>query len=135
MTITTEGLGYRAGIPGVEAFFWNKTTAGKFCQSQAHEQITSTLQQYVNTMERASWVGPYYQSIRKDQAFENINRLIAEAKNMQLMQLVNSVVSAEQDLRALIPSARHPYNSYAVQLIEELIWQCISYRKQLKAAV
>lgn len=135
MTITTEGLGYRAGIPGAQAFFWDKTTAGIFCKIQAHEQIISTLQQYLSTMERASWVGMYYQSIRKDQAFENLNRLITEARNMQLMQLANAVVSLEQDLRVLIPSARHPYNAYAVPLVDGLVWTCISYRKQLKAAV
>lgn len=135
MTIKSEGLGYSAGLPGAQSFFWDKTTAGKFCHQQAKEQIIETLNSFLNTMERASWVGLYYQSIRKDQAFQNIHTLISDAGCMNLLQLANSVVENEQDLCVLAPSKKHPYYEFATQLIDGLIWQCISYRKQLKAAV
>ena len=127
--IQPEGCGFKTDS---DKFFWNRLSAGKFCESQLYGNLLSSLQKYLEYNSNALALGPTYNTIRRDVAFSNLNQYLRTEHTPSLLQLALEVLDLEAHLRAIIPGKNHPYHLNSKSQCNELIWLCIRIRKQFK---
>ena len=127
--VKPDGFGYIALLPESNAFFWNKNTAGKFCEAQTKEYIQIELRKYVD---KADFQQGFYKTIRKFNALEHLKQYVLSLPAQSLLELANEVLALEPELRAIIPSIKHPCHKISRSQVNDLIWLCIRIRRQFK---
>ena len=128
--INPDGFGFTAHLPKTNAFFWSKVSAGNFCEAKTKEYIHHELRRYVDN---ADFQRGFYQTIRKHDALEKLKNFVQIALPPSLREYTSQVLELEQELRAIVPSTKHPCHHASKQQLDNLIWLCIRIRKQLKS--
>ena len=127
--VTADGYGYKTDN---NKFFWSNVSAGKFCEAQLYKNLLQSVCNYVDYVTKATALGLFYNTIRKDNAFQMLTRFVNAQHTQSLPELANQILDMEPHLRVMIPSRKHPYHAPALTQLNELIWLCIRIRKQFK---
>lgn len=127
--IQPEGFGFTTDS---DKFFWNRVSAGKFCERQLADHLRSSVRKYT---ERAEYLGGYYNTIRKYNALINLHSFILDNNSITLPELANQVLALEDDMRAIIPSKQNPHRNTALTQVNDLVWLCVRIRKQFKSTL
>ena len=124
--INPDGYGFTAQLPETKQFFWTQVSANTYCQAQLAQRIRKMVEAYV---ESTGFHG-VYNTIRKQNSFQQLKDFAASNTSLNLPQLATEVLALETDFRTTIPSPTHPNRHLSTKQVNDIIWLCVRIRKQ-----